>query len=84
FILMKVIGWVLRGTRYKDEVLESGDLAIHDEEAFPEAKFAERVGAFAMAGIGAGEVGPPSAASVPGPAPGAAPTPAPSAPEPTH
>ena len=36
FILMKLIGLVLRGARYKDEVLEVGDLAIHDEEAFPE------------------------------------------------
>ena len=27
---------VLRGARYKDEILEIGDLAIHDEEAFPE------------------------------------------------
>jgi Amt family ammonium transporter len=50
FILMKVIGWVLRGARYKDEILEIGDLAIHDEEAFPEETFAERVGAMAMAG----------------------------------
>jgi ammonium transporter, Amt family len=50
FILMKVIGWVLRGARYKDEILEIGDLAIHDEEAFPEETLAERVGAFAMAG----------------------------------
>ena len=36
FILMKLIGLVLRGARYKDEILEIGDLAIHDEEAFPE------------------------------------------------
>ena len=36
FILMKIIGWVLRGARYKDEILEVGDLAIHGEEAFPE------------------------------------------------
>jgi Amt family ammonium transporter len=36
FLLMKVIGLVLRGTRYKDDVLEVGDLAIHDELAFPE------------------------------------------------
>ena len=35
FILMKLIGLVLRGSRYKDEVLEVGDLAIHGEEAFP-------------------------------------------------
>jgi Amt family ammonium transporter len=50
FILMKLIGLVLRGARYKDEVLEVGDLAIHGEEAFPEATLAERVGAFSMAG----------------------------------
>ncbi len=50
FILMKLIGLVLRGARYKDEVLEVGDLAIHGEEAFPVETLAERVGAFAMAG----------------------------------
>ena len=50
FILMQLIGLVLRGLRYKDEVLEVGDLAIHDEEAFPEETFAERIGAMAMAG----------------------------------
>ncbi len=50
FILMKIIGLVLRGARYKDEILEVGDLAIHGEEAFPEETFAERVGAFSMAG----------------------------------
>jgi Amt family ammonium transporter len=37
FLLMKIIGLVLRGTRYSDEILEIGDLAIHEEEAFPEA-----------------------------------------------
>ena len=57
FVILHVIKFVLRGLRYKDEVLEVGDLAIHDEEAFPEEKFAERVGggsagAFALAGIG--------------------------------
>jgi Amt family ammonium transporter len=50
FILMKLIGLVLRGARYSDEILEIGDLAIHGEEAFPEETFAERVGAMAMAG----------------------------------
>ena len=50
FILMKIIGLVLRGARYKDEILEVGDLAIHGEEAFPEETFAERVGAISMAG----------------------------------
>ncbi len=43
FILMKLIGLVLRGARYKDEVLEVGDLAIHGEEAFPEDDFADEV-----------------------------------------
>jgi len=50
FLLMHLIKLVLRGVRYKDEVLEIGDLAIHDEEAFPVETFAERVGAMAMAG----------------------------------
>jgi ammonium transporter, Amt family len=49
FILMKIIGFVLRGARYKDEVLEVGDLAIHGEEAFPEETLAERVGVMSMA-----------------------------------
>ncbi len=48
FILMKIIGFLLRGARYKDEVLEVGDLAIHGEEAFPEATLAERVGVMSM------------------------------------
>ena len=52
FILLKIIGFVLRGLRYKDEVLEVGDVAIHDEEAFPEERLATRTeGAFALAGI---------------------------------
>jgi Amt family ammonium transporter len=50
FILMKLIGLVLRGARYSDEILEVGDLAIHGEEAFPTETLGERVGAFAMAG----------------------------------
>ena len=55
FILMKLIGLVLRGARYKDDVLEVGDLAIHGEEAFPEDEFATRSdGAFAMAGLDRG------------------------------
>ena len=55
FILMKLIGLVLRGARYKDEILEVGDLAIHGEEAFPEETLASRSdGAFAMAGLDKG------------------------------
>jgi hypothetical protein len=51
---MKLIGLVLRGARYKDEILEIGDLAIHDEEAFPDETFASRtssVSAFELAGL---------------------------------
>ena len=68
FLLMHLIRIVLRGLRYKDEVLEIGDLAIHDEEAFPQERFAERVGggapsAFALAGLGARHESPPPRAS---------------------
>jgi Amt family ammonium transporter len=55
FILMKLIGLVLRGLRYSDDILEVGDLAIHDEEAFPQT-----IGSFAMAGIDAGSSSPSS------------------------
>ena len=50
FIIMQLIKLVLRGARYKDEILEVGDLSIHGEEAFPEETFAERVGAMTMSG----------------------------------
>jgi ammonium transporter, Amt family len=67
FILMKIIGWVLRGARYKDEVLEVGDLAIHGEEAYPEEEFATRSdGAFAMAGIESGSREPTESSPPPG------------------
>ena len=56
FILMKVIGLVLRGARYKDEILEVGDLGIHDEEAFPE-ETGRRIGGFELAASGAGGSG---------------------------
>jgi len=70
FILMKVIGFVLRGARYPDEILEIGDLAIHDEEAFPDETLAERVGggsssAFEMAGLTGGSKAPPGVAEPP-------------------
>jgi Amt family ammonium transporter len=42
-IIFYLVKFVLRGLREKDEVLEVGDLAIHDEEAFPVETFAERV-----------------------------------------
>ncbi len=70
FILVKLIGLVLGGARYKDEILEVGDLAIHGEEAFPEETFATRSdGAFALAGIGSSD--PPPIASETSPPPDA-------------
>jgi len=72
FILMKLIGLVLRGARYKDEILEIGDLAIHDEEAFPEETLAHRVGGeFAMAGGSVPSVGSPVPDDQPPPGPAA-------------
>jgi ammonium transporter, Amt family len=65
FILMKLIGLVLRGNRYKEDVLEIGDVAIHDEEATPEAPFALRTGgggpgAFELAGLSVETSAPPA------------------------
>ncbi len=40
---MKLIGLLLHGAPYKDEVLDVGDMAIHDEEAYPD-ELAARVG----------------------------------------
>jgi Amt family ammonium transporter len=45
FILLQVVKFVCRGLREKDEVLEIGDVAIHDEEVYPQETFAERVSA---------------------------------------
>jgi Amt family ammonium transporter len=56
YILMKLITLVLRGARYSDEVLKVGDMAIHDEEAFPEGISPEEAElmeqALVLAGIG--------------------------------
>jgi Amt family ammonium transporter len=70
FLLMKLIGLVLRGARYSDEILEIGDLAIHDEEAFPEDRLALRTGGFAMAGLGEGTASRPDPDPGPSPPPG--------------
>jgi Amt family ammonium transporter len=67
FLIMWLIKLVLRGARYKDEILEVGDLAIHGEEAFPEETFAMRSdGAFAMAGLDRGGSPPEPEATPPG------------------
>jgi Amt family ammonium transporter len=47
FLILQVVKLCCRGLREPDDVLEIGDLAIHDEEAFPRETFAERVGSFA-------------------------------------
>jgi ammonium transporter, Amt family len=62
FILMKLINLILPGgARYSEDILEIGDVAIHDEEAYPEPAFSVRSGgAFAMAGIEVGSLTPPT------------------------
>ncbi|MDA8355944.1 MAG: ammonium transporter [Actinomycetota bacterium] len=44
-ILATITKLVCRGLREKDAVLEIGDVAIHDEEVYPQETFAERVSA---------------------------------------
>jgi Amt family ammonium transporter len=42
-ILLYLVKFLCRGLREKDEMLEIGDVAFHDEEAYPQETFAERV-----------------------------------------
>jgi Amt family ammonium transporter len=49
-LILMVVKLVCRGLREPDEVLEIGDVAIHDEEVYPQETFAERVSAMASAG----------------------------------
>jgi hypothetical protein len=65
FILLQIVRLITRGLREKAEDLEIGDVAIHDEEAYPEERFAERVGAFEMAGLTVGDPSPPSGMDAP-------------------
>jgi ammonium transporter, Amt family len=48
-VLLYIVKFVCRGLREKREVAEIGDLAIHDEEVYPQETFAERVTAMAAA-----------------------------------
>jgi Amt family ammonium transporter len=64
FLLVKLIAFVLRGARYPDEILEVGDLAIHDEEAFPDDRLAVRrsmatSGELALAAVPGSSASPP-------------------------
>ena len=71
FILMWLLNMILsgrpHGARYKEEILEIGDVAIHDEEAYPQEFATRSDGAFAMAGIeSGGSVEPPEPLPPPG------------------
>ena len=68
FILMKLIGLVLHGARYSDDILDIGDLAIHDEEAFPEDRGSVR-SSLEMSG-GGGSISSITTNLLPGPDPG--------------
>jgi Amt family ammonium transporter len=55
FILLKIVG-IFVPLRYTDEELEVGDVAVHDEEVYPDERVLERAGrspALASAGGGA-------------------------------
>ena len=47
-----IVKFVCRGLREPDEVLEIGDIAMHDEEVYPQETFAERVSALSTTGTG--------------------------------
>jgi Amt family ammonium transporter len=44
-VLLYIVKFICRGLREPDEVLEIGDVAMHDEEVYPQETFAERVSA---------------------------------------
>lgn len=56
-ILLYIVKFVCRGLREKTEMLEVGDVAFHDEEAFPEETLSQRTGGFAMAGLAESSAG---------------------------
>jgi hypothetical protein len=60
FILMKLIGYLLHGAAYKDEILNVGDLAIHDEVMMPEFEDDWKAAGLAGVGMGVGSMVPPS------------------------
>src|SRR5262249_40450749 len=54
-IILLILKLVFRGLRMSDEELEIGDLAVHDEEAYPADEGYTRVGE--LTGVGAGSSG---------------------------
>jgi Amt family ammonium transporter len=65
FILLKVISLLTRGLRIPDEELESGDVSVHDEEAYPVDDGYTKIGELAGAGAfaAAGLTGPSTSAT---------------------
>ena len=57
FVLLKIISVLVRGLRIPDEELESGDVLVHEEEAYPIEDGYTRVGELVGAGVGAGPTG---------------------------
>jgi Amt family ammonium transporter len=53
-VILMVVKVLCRGLREPDEVLEIGDIAIHDEEVYPQETFAERVSAMSSHGEATG------------------------------
>jgi ammonium transporter, Amt family len=64
-VLLYVVKFVCRGLREERHVVEIGDLAIHDEEVYPQETFAERVSALAAAARVREAARPPSVALAP-------------------
>ena len=63
FIILRIIKWITP-LRMPEDELEIGDLAIHDEEAYPPDEGYTRVDMLASVGApGSGDDGPPTAQS---------------------
>ena len=70
FIILTVLKFVFKGLRMPDEELEIGDLAVHDEEAYPADEGYTRVGELVGSSVGAAAQSPPGAPPEPASAPG--------------
>jgi Amt family ammonium transporter len=68
FIILMVLKFLFKGLRMSDEELEIGDVAIHDEEAYPADEGYTRVGELVGASTGGGSPPErsPTTASIPG------------------
>jgi Amt family ammonium transporter len=75
FIILAVLKFLFRGLRMSDEELEIGDLAVHDEEAYPADEGYTRVGELVGAGVGGAGQRPPALSSAGQSPPGVPPAP---------